>query len=141
MECCNMKLNADSKDPEKMRTLLIDDDELIRDSFSMVFKTKHCPLLAVDNAETGLQVLKENCFDTIICDYRLPGMNGLEFYKEIRVPHPDIFKILITAYGDNGMSLKASEAGVHRIIKKPFSIEEIIESLGLRFKRNKKGNT
>lgn len=130
----DMEIKAEFKKMEKMRTLLIDDDELIRDSLSMTFKAKACHLLAVETAEAGLQTLQENSFDIIICDYRLPGIDGLGFFKEIKESHPDLIKILITAYGDNGMSVQASELGVHRVIKKPFSIDVIIESLGLFLK-------
>lgn len=130
----DIKLKAEFKKLEKMRTLLIDDDEIIRDSFSMAFKTKGCCLLAVEIAESGLKALQGNSIDIVISDYRLPGINGLEFFTRIKESHPDLIKILITAYDDNGMSMQASELGVHHVIEKPFSIEAIIGSLGFFLK-------
>ena len=131
--CAYITSCAAFKKLENLRTLLIDDDELVRDSLSMTFRAKGCRLLAVETAETGLQALQGDSIDIIICDYRLPGISGLEFFKQIKESHPDRVKILITAYGDNGISLQASEVGVHDVIKKPFSIDAIIESLGLLF--------
>ena len=140
MKSRDMKIKAAFKKLENLRTLLIDDDELVRDSLSMTFKAKGCHLLAVETGETGLQALQEDSIDIIICDYRLPGINGLEFFKQIKESHPDRVKILITAYGDNGISMQASELGVHDVIMKPFSIDAIIESLGLLFEGKNGGN-
>ena len=140
MESRAMKIKAEFKKLKKLRIRLIDDEELIRDSLSMTFKAKGCRLLAVETAETGLKALQGDSIDIIICDYRLPGINGLEFFKQIKESHPDRVKILITAYGDNGISMRASELGVHDVIKKPFSIDAIIESLGLLFEGKNGGN-
>ncbi len=112
-----------------MKTLLIDDDELIRTSLGMVFEIKGCYLVAIETAEEGLRTLKEQGFDIIICDYRLPGIDGLEFFKFASGSHANTVNILITAYSDNEMASKALMAGVHDIIDKPFSPKAIMESL------------
>jgi two-component system response regulator HydG len=64
---------------KKKKTLLVDDDELIRDSLSIAFKKKGFLLQTAETAEEGLQALKREAFDIIISDFKLPRMNGLEF--------------------------------------------------------------
>jgi len=59
--------------------LLVDDDELIRDSLTMAFKTKGCFLRAAENAEEGLTALQEERFDIIISDFGLPGITVSNF--------------------------------------------------------------
>ena len=66
---------------KKIKTLLVDDDEFIRDSLKIAFKAKGCALQVAESAEEGLEAVREESFDIIISDFRLPCMNGLEFLK------------------------------------------------------------
>jgi DNA-binding NtrC family response regulator len=107
----------------------VDDDEWIRDSMSLFFESEGCSLLALETAEEGLEELKRQPYDIIIVDYRLPGMDGLEFLKRIKEPHNDALKILITAYGSKDVFMKAGEIGINDFIDKPFTIETIEDVL------------
>ncbi len=120
---------------KKIKTLLVDDDELIRDSLSMTFATKGCFLQVAETAEKGLQAIKEQQFDIIISDFRLPGMNGLDFLKLTAVTQPQAVKFLITAYRDNHIFSEAIRLGVHEFIEKPFSVKVLINLLALSIKR------
>jgi two-component system response regulator HydG len=112
-----------------LKTLLIDDDELVCDSLGRVFKAKGCYLMAVETAEKGLQAIEQETFDVIISDYRLPGINGMELFKRISSTHPNTVNLLITAYGDKEIVSKALNTRVHNIIEKPFSPETIMDTL------------
>ena len=114
---------------KNMKILLIDDDEWIRDSLSLFFEGEGCHLKALESAEEGLKILKNENYDIIIVDYRLPDMDGLYFLKQIQEFHPDGFKILITAYGSKELLHRAKEMGIHDFIEKPFTSETIEESL------------
>ncbi len=120
---------------KKIKTLLVDDDELIRDSLSMTFATKGCCLQVAETAEQGLQAIKEQQFDIIISDYRLPGMNGLDFLKLTAVTQPQAVKFLITAYRDDHIFSEAIRLGIHEFIEKPFSVKVLINLLALSIKR------
>ncbi len=113
------------------KTLLVDDDELIRDSLSIAFKNKGCLLQIAETAEEGLQALKREAFDIIISDFKLPRMNGLEFLKLAATSHPNIQKVLITAYGDDHIAAEALEIGVHEFVEKPFTVRALFESLSM----------
>ena len=113
----------------EMSMLLIDDDEWIRDSLSIFFEGEGCHIKALETAEEGLQALKKNSYDIIIVDYRLPGMDGLDFLKRIKRLYPRIIKILITAYGDKQIEIEAMQIGVHDFIEKPFTTKTIEASL------------
>ena len=112
-----------------MKILLIDDDEWIRDSLSLYFEGEGCHLTTAGTAEEAMEELKRQGYDIIIVDYRLPGMDGLEFLEEIKYSHPHALTILITAYGSKDVYLKAREIGVQGFIDKPFTITTIEDSL------------
>jgi DNA-binding NtrC family response regulator len=113
---------------QNMKTLLIDDDETIRDSLGLAFQKKECRLLALETAEEGLEAIEKERFDIIIADYSLPGMDGIEFLKLASSSCPNAVNLLITAY-DNGINSEAFRIGVHDFVRKPFSFEKFIGSL------------
>jgi DNA-binding NtrC family response regulator len=114
---------------KEKKMLLIDDDEWIRDSLSLFFEGEGCHLVAVETAEEGMEELRKQNYDIIIVDYRLPGMDGLEFLERIKDSHPDALTLLITAYGSRDVLLKASKMGIQGFIDKPFTIRTIENSL------------
>ena len=121
----------------KMKILLIDDNEWIRDSLRLFFETEGCHLLALETAEEGLIALREDTYNIIIVDYKLPGQDGIEFLKHIRNAHSDAIKILITAYKSEHVVSEAKKWGVHGFIAKPFTSETILESLSYLIKKRK----
>lgn len=117
---------------EKLRgkkILLIDDDEWIRDSLSLFFESEGCQLLALESAEEAVQALAEQPYDIIIADYKLPGMNGLEFFDCVSTHAGPAIKILITAFTAEDALLDATSRGIQDIIAKPFTTKTIEESL------------
>ena len=111
------------------KTLIIDDDEFIRDSISLVFKNRGCFLRAVETAEDGLMALEEENFDIVISDYRLPGMNGLNFFRLLAIRLPDTLRILISAFMDKTVFSDAREIGIHEFMEKPFPVEAFLKNL------------
>jgi len=120
---------------KQVKTLLVDDDEFIRDSLKIAFATKGCSMRVAETAEEGLQAIKEERFDIIISDFRLPGMNGLEFLKLANITHPHSVNILITAYRDEYLFSEAIRLGVTEFIDKPFSVKALAELLAISLKR------
>ena len=112
-----------------MKMLLIDDDEWIRDSLSIFFESEGCHLKALETAEEGLKALEKQPYDIIIVDYRLPGMDGLDFLKRINKFYPNVKKILITAYGNKALVSEAMQLGIKDFIEKPFTTKTIEASL------------
>jgi len=113
----------------KMNILLIDDDEWIRHSMGIFFEFEGCDLRTLETAEEGLEELKRQDYKVIIADYGLPGMDGLEFLRRSQKTHPNAMKVLITGYSSREIISEAYKLGVQDVIKKPFTIESIEESL------------
>lgn len=113
------------------KTLLVDDDELIRDSLNIAFANKGCFMRTTETAEDGLRALEEESFDIIISDFKLPGIDGLEFLRLAAASYPNTVRILITAYGDTHVASEATAVGVHDFIEKPFSVKRLAEALAL----------
>ena len=123
---------------KKLKTLLVDDDELIRDSLKIAFSAKGCAMRVAESAEQGLKAISEEPFDIIISDLRLPGMNGLDFIKQAAVIQPDAIRFLITAYRDDHIISEAVRIGVNEFIEKPFSVKVLVNLLALAIKHQER---
>ena len=114
---------------KNMKILLVDDDEWIRDSLSIFFEAEGCHIVTLETAEEGIEALRSENYDIIITDYKLPGMDGFAFLKQIQQSHRDAKKIMITAYKSEAVVNEAKTVGVHHLIAKPFTSETIEASL------------
>jgi DNA-binding NtrC family response regulator len=122
-----------------MKIMLIDDDEWIRDSLGLYFEDEGCQLLALETAEEGIEALKGQNYDIIMVDYRLPGMDGLEFLKRIQKTQPNALKVLITAYKSKGVVAAALKIGIQDFIEKPFTTKTIEKSLTRLIENHEQG--
>ena len=112
-----------------LKTLLIDDNQVIRETMDHIFKGNGCYIETAESAEMGRIAIERTDFDIIICDFRLPGMNGIEFLEQVIESHPDTIRVLITGYGSEETIREAFELGVHEFFKKPFSLATFLERL------------
>jgi len=112
-----------------VKTLLIDDNKIVRDTLALAFAYKKCFIEAVASAEAGLRAIEREHFDVIICDFSLPGINGVEFFQQAVRSHPNAIRILISGYGHDETIAEAFEAGVHEFMKKPFSLTALADQL------------
>lgn len=129
-----MKLHRKLKN---LKTLLIDDDEHIRDSLSLAFRRMGYWLQTAESAEEGLQALNQVDFDIIISDYRLPGLSGLTFLKQAIVTQPLAIKVLISSCGDHETIAEAYALGVNDFLQKPFDLDFLWATLAMHAEKRK----
>ena len=117
---------------KKMSILLVDDDEWIRHSLTLFFENESCRLTALETAEEAVAALEKKSYDIIIADYRLPGMDGLQFFRKIKDSNGKARKVMITAYGNEDLVSESEVLGVEAFIEKPFTsktIEDVLSGL------------
>jgi DNA-binding NtrC family response regulator len=110
------------------RILLIDDDRALLTALPAVFDRSPC-VITVDtatSAEQALRLIQGNEYDTIVSDFSMPGLNGIEFLKECKAVRPDIPIILLTGYGTLELEEKAFEEGAYALIQKPVDADEFL---------------
>ena len=114
---------------KNLRTLFVDDDDFIRDSFTMIFNQKTCPLTTAATAEEALCRLAEGQYDIIISDYQMPGMNGLEFFQKARESHPDSVNILVSGNMTGDEFSKTAGSLNLNFFPKPFNVVQLAGTL------------
>lgn len=108
------------------KVLIIDDDP----AFCLMLKTfltkNDFDAERVLSARESLKTLKEDTFDIVLTDFRLPEKDGIELLKEIKQINPYIPVILMTGYGDIKTAVKAMKLGAYEYVTKPINPDEIL---------------
>jgi len=81
----------------------------------------------VDDGYKAVEAAKASKFDLYFIDVRMPGLNGLETYRQIRQIDPAAFTVMITGYAVEDILDQAQKEGVSGSIRKPFDINQIKE--------------
>ena len=109
--------------------LIVDDDELIRDSLGGLMKGAGFPALTFASAEEFLNSGEEKHTACLIADIRMPGISGLELQAKLNEAHQRIPIIFITAQGDEKLRLQALRAGAVEFLTKPFDDQALLDSV------------
>jgi signal transduction histidine kinase len=107
------------------KLLFVDDDEE-----NLIVCEAHCErdfdVLTCTGADRALELLIEHEIGVIIADQRMPGTSGVELLERVRIEHPDVVRLLITAYSDVTAAIAAINRGqVRRYIRKPWDPNEL----------------
>lgn len=109
------------------KILVIDDDVYISNLLSKFLEKKGYQTQVAHTGKKGVQMIKGMDFDLILCDYRLPDMNGMEILKYSIRNNPSAPVIIITAYADVNMAVQLIKAGARDYVTKPIQPEEILD--------------
>jgi DNA-binding NtrC family response regulator len=110
----------------KPRILLVVSDDLIRDIFTKLFVRSGYYTVAVETAKEGLETLKDECFDFVICDFDLYDSTGVEFFESTKDICPDRINILMITPGDLMNVSGVEKLNIRHIIEKPFTFEDLL---------------
>jgi len=109
--------------------LVVDNEKNMRLSLQTLLGDEGYPVLAVESAEAGLELLaKENVF-MVITDARLGGMTGYDFMNKIRTRWPELPVLMITAYATPKLAVEVIKAGAIDYLAKPFAPEELLHAV------------
>ncbi len=111
------------------RILIIDDEENFRHMLSVILIKEGYEVETASNGEEGLQRMAVFPFDQILCDIRMPRMDGSEFLREIQKTGTEATIIMMSAYGTVDIAIEAMKLGAYDYISKPFKPDEIILTL------------
>ncbi len=111
--------------PEKI--LVVDDElDMLMLLKMMIEDNTDYEVETTNNPSEALKLLADKEYDLVISDLKMPGMDGMELFDELRGIKPDIPLIIITAYGSLGTADEAMKKGISDFITKPFRKDAIL---------------
>jgi sigma-B regulation protein RsbU (phosphoserine phosphatase) len=102
-----------------LRVLVVDDEPLIQKVLKEYFRQRHDECDAAGNGEEALRMAEDRIYDLVLSDISMPGMDGLELIRRIKVVQPQSVCILMSGYGTRGDIISALKIGVFDFIDKP----------------------
>jgi two-component system, probable response regulator PhcQ len=121
------------------RILIVDDEESILKALRRLLMLTPCTVgekhfkLAVDCFSVPQQALdkaRHTPYDLVLSDYRMPGMDGVQFLKAFREMQPDCARLILSGYADlNGLIGAINEAGISRFLSKPWNDYELVAAI------------
>jgi DNA-binding NtrC family response regulator len=108
------------------KVLVVDDDAVVGKSFHRVLsENKGYVVTTVENAHEALKQMREQSFDVVFTDIKMPGMDGVELAERVKASQPWTPVVIITGYGTTENESRAKAAGVTDFVRKPLSPEMI----------------
>jgi two-component system, LuxR family, response regulator FixJ len=121
--------------PRERCVYIVDDDEAVRDSLSVLLESKGYAVRSFDSAPEFLAAAALLPIGCVIVDIRMPDMDGLELQRRLMDRSRDLPLIVITGHGDVPLAVRAMKAGAVDFIEKPFASEAILGSIEVALSR------
>jgi two-component system, NtrC family, response regulator AtoC len=107
------------------RILVVDDEEIVRESLSGWLEKDGYTLASAPDGPSALKELEAGTWSIILCDLKMPGMDGLEVLDRARKLHPEIAVVIMTAFATVDTAVNAMKLGAFDYLVKPFDPEEL----------------
>lgn len=106
--------------------LIIDDEKAIRKTLSEILSYEGYKIEEASDGEEGLKKFKERTFDVVLCDIKMPKLDGIEFLDKAREVNPDVPVIMISGHGTIETAVEAVKKGAYDYIAKPPDLNRLL---------------
>ena len=120
--------------------LIIEDEQRVANLIKQGLEEQGFITTVANDGEIGKQLAIANHYDIIITDIILPGMNGIDLCREVRLQKPTIPIIMLTALGTTDDKVEGFDAGADDYLVKPFDLRELHVRIRALLKRNQNNN-
>lgn len=128
--------------PPGLQVLVVDDEEPVGELLGRMLRTLGHRPTVVCSGEAALEIVEREAFDVVLCDVKMPGLNGFDLLGAIRAQNPDLAERLIFISGDtlSPSTRTTLEQSGNLFLAKPFSLEQVRQILTLLLKRRSIGS-
>jgi DNA-binding NtrC family response regulator len=111
---------------ETITILIIDDDPNLRKTLSDILRAKGYTVSAARQADESFAMMKQNTFNVVLIDLKLPDMSGLEVLARIKAESPSTEAIIITGHATLESAIEATNKGAFSFIQKPYDVDQLM---------------
>jgi two-component system, LuxR family, response regulator FixJ len=115
--------------PNKGKVYVIDDDDAMRDSLNFLLESAGFDVTLFDSALNFLDASAELEFGCVVSDVRMPGLDGIELLKRMKIQHGAFPIVIMTGHGDVPLAVEAMKLGALDFLEKPFEDDRLITTI------------
>ena len=122
---------------EAIRVLIVDDEDDFRDTIVKRLKVRKLQATGVASGAAALALLKEQEFDVMVLDVKMPDMNGVDTLKAAKQIAPEVEVIMLTGHASMEFGMKGMQLGAFDYIMKPAPINELLDTINQAYHKKK----
>ncbi|UOR03516.1 sigma-54 dependent transcriptional regulator [Hymenobacter aerilatus] len=108
------------------RILIIDDEKAIRNTLKEILEYESYKVDQAEDGPTGLDMLIKDKYDVVLCDIKMPKMDGIEVLERAQIVAPDAAFIMISAHGNIDTAVDATKKGAYDFLQKPPDLNRLL---------------
>jgi DNA-binding NtrC family response regulator len=125
--------------PNGFKILVVDDNRDFLEALSFTLKKKDINVIAVESGYDAIKAVRNNGFDLILLDLKMPGMDGIETFEKINKIKSKYFVVLMTAFHEKEQTVDVKKLGVFGFLRKPFDFDQLVQYI-IKTKEEKNEN-
>jgi CheY-like chemotaxis protein len=111
---------------QKLRILIVDDDRRMTSTLADILALQGYEITQAYSAPAAIEKVKQVSFDCVLTDIRMPGMDGVELFQELRKHQPGLPVVFMTAYAAEDIIRQGLESGAVGVLNKPVDIHQLL---------------
>jgi type II secretory ATPase GspE/PulE/Tfp pilus assembly ATPase PilB-like protein/FixJ family two-component response regulator len=122
--------------PRRYSCLFVDDEPNVLRALQRMFRQENYEILTAAHAKEALAILASRPVAMVVSDFKMPGMNGADFLRQVRASYPDTIRIMLTGQADTTAVMGAiNDGAVYRFILKPWNDDDLRVTVALAFEQ------
>jgi DNA-binding NtrC family response regulator len=108
------------------KILVIDDERSIRSTLKDILEYEKYQVDLAEDGQQGIDLVRKNEYDIVLCDIKMPGMDGIEVLEKIQILAPDVPVVMISGHGNIDTAVESIKKGAFDYIEKPLDLNRLL---------------
>ncbi len=108
------------------KILVIDDERSIRSTLKDILEYEKYQVDSAEDGQQGIDLVRKNEYDIVLCDIKMPGMDGIEVLEKIQILAPDVPVVMISGHGNIDTAVESIKKGAFDYIEKPLDLNRLL---------------
>ena len=120
---------------DNFKILIVDDENDFRETIIKRLRARKVDIEGADSGPKALEMLDAQDFDVIILDVKMPGMDGIEALREIKLKKPLVEVIMLTGHASVESGIQGMQLGAFDYVMKPVALDDLIDKIRQAYER------
>jgi two-component system, OmpR family, response regulator len=120
---------------DNFRILIVDDEDDFREAIIKRLRARKVDIEGANSGTKALEILNEKDFDVVVLDVKMPGMDGIETLREIKLKKPLVEVIMLTGHASVESGIQGMQLGAFDYVMKPVALDDLMDKVRQAYER------